>query len=61
VIGEKAQKYALYTCLGLAAFLSVVGINAAVSFVKPCGLLPAALCEQAETKKSVELGPSKRF
>jgi succinate dehydrogenase / fumarate reductase, cytochrome b subunit len=50
VIGEKAQRFALYACFGLAVFLSGVGINAAISFVKPCGLLPAALCEAAETK-----------
>jgi succinate dehydrogenase / fumarate reductase, cytochrome b subunit len=61
VIGEEAQKYSLYACLGLAAFLSLVGVNAAISFVKPCGLLPAALCEQAETKKPIETGPPRRF
>lgn len=54
VIGEKAQKYALYACIGLALFLSVVGINAAISFVKPCGILPAGLCEQAEAQKVIE-------
>jgi succinate dehydrogenase / fumarate reductase cytochrome b subunit len=48
LIGEKAQKYSLYACVGLAIFLSAVGINAAVAFVKPCGLLPQALCESAE-------------
>lgn len=61
VIGEKAQKYALYACLGLAAFLSVVGINAALSFVKPCGLLPQALCEQVERRKTVEPPGPRRF
>ena len=58
VIGEKAQKYSLYACLGLAAFLSIVGVNAALSFVKPCVLLPAALCEQAVTRPVAE---PKRF
>jgi succinate dehydrogenase / fumarate reductase cytochrome b subunit len=53
VIGEKAQKFALYASLGLAAFLGVVGLNAAAAFVKPCGLLPKALCEQAEQKQIV--------
>ena len=53
VIGEKAQKFALYASLALAAFLGVVGINAAAAFVKPCGLLPKALCEQAEQKQIV--------
>ncbi len=48
LIGEKAQKYSLYACVGLAIFLSAVGINAAVAFVKPCGVLPRALCESAE-------------
>jgi succinate dehydrogenase / fumarate reductase, cytochrome b subunit len=46
VIGEKAQKAALYACLGLAVFLSVVGINAAMAFVRPCGLLPRSMCEE---------------
>lgn len=46
VIGEKAQKVTLYACLGLAAFLGVVGINAAFAFVRPCGLLPKSLCEE---------------
>jgi succinate dehydrogenase / fumarate reductase cytochrome b subunit len=46
VIGEKAQRVTLYATLGLAAFLAVVGINSAVAFVRPCGLLPQALCEQ---------------
>ena len=54
VIGEKAQKYSLYACVGLALFFSVVGVNAAISFVKPCGVLPAVLCEQAETQKVIE-------
>lgn len=47
VIGEKAQKAALYACLGLAVLLSAVGINAAAAFVKKCGLLPRTLCEQS--------------
>jgi succinate dehydrogenase / fumarate reductase cytochrome b subunit len=46
VIGEKAQRITLYASLGLAAFLGIVGINSAVAFVRPCGLLPQALCEQ---------------
>lgn len=50
VIGEKAQKVTMYACIALAIFFGVVGINAAAAFVKPCGLLPAALCEQAEQK-----------
>ena len=53
VIGEKAQRIALYACVGLSVFLSAVGINAAVSFVKKCGLLPAAVCESAEENRVV--------
>ena len=53
VIGEKAQKIALYASLGLAVFLGAVGINAAAAFVKPCGILPTSLCEQAEQKEIV--------
>ena len=48
LIGEKAQKYALYASVGFAVFLSAVGVNAVVAFVKPCGLLPQSLCESAE-------------
>ena len=63
VIGEKAQKYLLYGSIGLAAFLFFVGTNAAVAFVRPCGLLPSALCEQAEKSKIVEpaSGGTRRF
>ena len=51
VIGEKAQKYALYACVALGLGLFAVGTNAAISFVRPCGLMPQTLCEQkAETK-----------
>jgi succinate dehydrogenase/fumarate reductase cytochrome b subunit (b558 family) len=49
VIGEKAQRYALYASVLLALGLFVVGTNAAVAFVRPCGLLPQALCEQPKT------------
>jgi len=57
VIGEKAQKVVLYGCLGLALFLGAVGINAAFAFVRPCGLLPEALCEQP--KITTKEGPIK--
>jgi succinate dehydrogenase / fumarate reductase, cytochrome b subunit len=53
VIGERAQKLALYACIVIAIFLGVVGINAAAAFVKKCGMLPSALCEQAEQKQIV--------
>jgi len=54
VIGEKAQKIALYASLGLAVMLFGVGTNAAFAFVYECGLLPKALCEQAEKSRIVE-------
>lgn len=56
VIGEKAQQMTLKACLGLAFLLSAVGVNAAVSFVRPCGLFPKAMCE--ESRKPVG-GPVK--
>lgn len=61
IIGEKAQKYALYGCLGLALFLSAAGINAMVAFNEKCGLLPRALCEEAENKGIVEPNNKGRF
>lgn len=57
VIGEKAQKATLTACAGLALMLSFVGINAAVSFVRPCGLFPKAFCE--DTKKHGPGGATK--
>lgn len=45
VVGEKAQRITMYASLAFALFLSVVGINAAMAFVRPCGLMPRALCE----------------
>jgi succinate dehydrogenase / fumarate reductase cytochrome b subunit len=64
VIGEKSQRYLLYGSIGLAAFLFFVGTNAAVAFVRPCGLLPSAFCEQAEKSRIVEpskSGETRRF
>lgn len=61
LIGEKAQKYALYGCIGLSVFLFAVGANAAVAFVRPCGLLPQAFCSEAEKKGVVEPGGSRKF
>lgn len=46
VIGEKAQRVLLKGSLAFALVLAVVGINAAMAFVRPCGLLPRILCEQ---------------
>ena len=59
VIGENAQKFLLKACLGLALLLSFVGINAAFAFVRPCGLLPQALCE--EPKRSTPTGGATKF
>jgi succinate dehydrogenase / fumarate reductase cytochrome b subunit len=61
LIGEKAQKTALYASLGLALMLFAVGTNAAVAFVRECGLLPKALCEQAEKSKIVEPSEKGKF
>jgi succinate dehydrogenase / fumarate reductase cytochrome b subunit len=61
LIGEKAQKMALYACLGLSAFLFVVGVNAAVAFVDPCGLLPESFCESAEKSKIIQPSGAGKF
>lgn len=62
VIGENAQKYALYACIALAFGLFGVGANAAVAFVRPCGLVPQALCEQkSEPTKLSKPTESRRF
>lgn len=50
VIGEKAQRYALYACIAVAIGLFAVGTNAAFSFIRPCGLLPSVLCEETKTE-----------
>jgi succinate dehydrogenase / fumarate reductase cytochrome b subunit len=57
VIGENAQKWLLRGCLGLALGLSAVGVNAAVAFVRPCGLMPQIFCE--EPKKASPSGSVK--
>jgi succinate dehydrogenase / fumarate reductase cytochrome b subunit len=54
VIGEKAQKYALYACAFIAISLFAVGTNAAFSFIRPCGLMPEVLCEQTAERPVVE-------
>lgn len=61
VIGEKAQRLTLYASITLAVFLSAVGINAAVAFVEPCGLLPEAFCEAAERKEIIVPSGPRRF
>lgn len=42
-IGERAQKIAGYACLGFGLVLLAVGLNAAIAFIKPGGLLPGIL------------------
>jgi succinate dehydrogenase / fumarate reductase, cytochrome b subunit len=61
IIGEKAQKMAMYACIGLAIFLSAVGINAAIAFVRPCGLFPQAFCGELEKNKVVEPNKTGKF
>lgn len=62
VIGENAQKYALYACIALAVGLFGVGVNAAVAFVRPCGLMPQALCEhKSESIKNSNPMETRRF
>lgn len=59
VIGEKAQKYALYACIAVAIGLFAVGTNAAFAFIRPCGLLPSALCEAAKSQPLTKPAPNK--
>ena len=42
-IGERAQKITGYACLAFGIFLLAVGINAAVAFIRPGGLLGGIL------------------
>jgi len=42
-IGERAQRLAGYACMGFGAVLLAVGINAAVAFIHPGGLLRAII------------------
>lgn len=58
IIGENAQKYALYGCIAFAFGLFAIGANAVVAFVRPCGLFPAVLCEKPSTAQKPE-GPTK--
>lgn len=48
VIGERAQKYLLYSCAAIGIGLFGLGANAAFAFVRPCGLMPRAMCEEAK-------------
>ena len=42
-IGERAQRISGYACIGIGAVLLAVGINAAVAFIRPGGLLRGIL------------------
>ena len=42
-IGERAQRITGYACLGFVIILLAVGINAAVAFIRPGGLLAGIL------------------
>lgn len=42
-IGERAQRLTGYACIGIGVVLLVVGINAAVAFIKPGGLFEGIL------------------
>lgn len=42
-IGERAQRLVGYACIGIGAVLLVVGINAAVAFIRDGGLLKAII------------------
>ena len=42
-IGERAQRLTGYACIGFGIFLLLVGINAAVGFIRPGGLLGGIL------------------
>lgn len=46
VIGERAQRIALYGCIGVAFALFAIGANAAAAFVRPCGVLPEGICAE---------------
>jgi succinate dehydrogenase / fumarate reductase, cytochrome b subunit len=54
VIGQKAQRMTLYACMTLALVLGFVGLNATVSFVRPCGLYPRAMCDEPAAGKAVK-------
>jgi succinate dehydrogenase / fumarate reductase cytochrome b subunit len=43
VIGERAQRVMGYVCIVFGVFLLAVGVNAAVAFIRPGGLLGGIL------------------
>lgn len=42
-IGERAQRLTGYACIGFGVFLLLVGVNAAIAFIRPGGLLGGIL------------------
>jgi len=42
-IGERAQRLTGYACIGFGVFMLLVGINAAIAFIRPGGLLGGIL------------------
>lgn len=56
VIGERAQRLTLYAAGAIGLAVLGLGLNAAAAFVRPCGIMPAALCETAE-RRPVNPGP----
>ena len=42
-IGERAQRLTGYACIGFGVFLLLVGLNAAIAFIRPGGLLGGIL------------------
>jgi succinate dehydrogenase / fumarate reductase cytochrome b subunit len=42
-IGERAQRLTGYACIAIGLLLLAVGINAAVAFIRPGGLIPGIL------------------
>ena len=42
-IGERAQRLTGYACIAIGVFLLAVGINSAVAFIRPGGLLGGIL------------------
>ncbi len=61
VIGVKAQKILLYGCLGFGLILAFVGINSAFAFKRPCGFMPAELCQDSAERSPAEKAPTPRM
>ena len=61
VIGERAQKSLLYASVAIALGLFAVGTNAALSFVRPCGLIPQALCGMEKSGTTITPSGTKKF